>query len=32
MIDYLGENPFETDKNLFLIDSSYKCYITIELI
>ena len=32
MIDYLGENPFETDENLFLIDSSYKCYITIELI
>ena len=26
MIDYLGENPFETDENLFLIDSSYKCY------
>ena len=31
MIDYLGENPFETDENFFLINRSYKCCITIEL-
>ena len=32
MIDFLGENPFETDKNKFLINKSNKCCATRELI
>ena len=32
MIDYLGQNPFETDENYILINGSHKCCITIELI
>ena len=32
MINYLGENTFETNKNWFLINSTYKCCITKELI
>ena len=32
MIDYLGDNPFETDEDYFLIRRSYKYCLTIELI
>ena len=32
MIYYLDENPFETDEDWFLINRSYKCCITTELI
>ena len=32
MIDYRGENHFETDENYFLINRSYKCCFYIELI
>ena len=31
-VDYLDGNLFETDKDQFSINKSYKCYITIELI
>ena len=32
MIDYLGVNPFETNEDWLLINSSHKCCIMIELI
>ena len=32
MLDYLDDNLFETDEDLFLINSSYKCCITYDRI
>ena len=32
IIDYLDENPFETNENQFFMNRSYKCCITIKLI
>ena len=32
MINYLDENPFETDESYVLMSGSYKCCTTIELI
>ena len=32
MIDYLGDNPFKTDEDYFLINMSYRCCFTIKLI
>ena len=32
MIDYLGDNPFKTDEDYFLINMSYRCCFTVKLI